>query len=127
MTISEVAKKFGISTDTLRYYERIGLIPPVKKNKSGRREYTELDCGWVEFTMKMKKAGLSLESLIEYIALWRQGESTEAARKAILFDEREKLEQRIAEDQATLEILNAKIDYYDERLVPAVNRQLGEK
>ena len=65
MTIAEVSKKFDLSQDTLRYYERIGLIPSVNRNKSGNRDYTEEDCRWVEFIKCMRSAGLPIEVLIE--------------------------------------------------------------
>ncbi|GGG08020.1 hypothetical protein GCM10010916_26120 [Paenibacillus abyssi] len=74
MTISEVSTKFDLSQDTLRYYERIGLIPPVNRNKNGIREYTEEDCKWVDFIKCMRQsAGLPVEVLIEYVGLFQQG------------------------------------------------------
>ena len=76
MTITEVSKKYDLSQDTLRYYERIGLIPTVNRNKSGIRDYTDEDCKWVEFIKCMRGAGLPIEVLIEYVALFQEGEST---------------------------------------------------
>lgn len=67
MMIAEVSNKFDISADTLRYYERIGLIPPVNRNTNGVRDYTEEDCEWVYFIKCMRAAGLSIEILIEYV------------------------------------------------------------
>ena len=84
MTITEVSKKYDLSQDTLRYYERIGLIPAVNRNKSGIRDYTDEDCKWVEFIKCMRGAGLPIEVLIEYVALFQEGESTIQARKEIL-------------------------------------------
>ena len=66
MTISEVSKKYDISTDTLRYYERIGLLPPVPRTKSGLRDYDENSCKSVEFIKCMRNAGLPL-SLIHIL------------------------------------------------------------
>ena len=63
MTISEVSEKYGIPVDTLRYYEKEGLIPPVHRKESGVRDYTDGDCGWVEFIKCMRSAGLSIETL----------------------------------------------------------------
>jgi len=69
LTIAEVSKKYGLSADALRYYERIRLIPSVKKNGSGIRDYTENDCRWIEFFKCMRSAGLPIEVLIEYVSL----------------------------------------------------------
>ena len=71
MTIAEVSKKYEISADTLRYYERIGLIPPVSRSKSGIRDYDENACSWVELMKCMRSAGVQIEALIEYVALFR--------------------------------------------------------
>lgn len=83
MTITEVSEKFDVSQDTLRYYERIGLIPRVNRNKSGIRNYTEEDCKWVEFIKCMRNAGLPIEVLIEYVGLFQQGGETIDARKEL--------------------------------------------
>ena len=74
MKINEVSKLYDISADTLRYYERIGLIPPVTRNESGIRDYSEADCNWVQFAKCMRGAGLSVESLIEYVTLFGEGD-----------------------------------------------------
>ena len=113
MKIAEVSKKFDLSQDTLRYYERIGLIPRVGRNSSGIRDYKEKDLGWVEFIKCMRNAGLSIESLIEYVKLFEEGEHTAGARKDILFEEREKLRERIAQMKETLKRLDKKIKGYE--------------
>lgn len=118
MTISEVSEKFGLSADTLRYYERIGLIPKVRRSKSGIRDYSEEDCRWVEFAKCMRSAGLQIEVLIEYLALFQGGDETAQARKDLLIDQREQLAARISEMQATMERLNMKIENYDKILKP---------
>jgi DNA-binding transcriptional MerR regulator len=112
--IAEVADKYGITTDTLRYYERIGLIPPVSRNRGGIRDYNNEDERWVEFMTCMRAAGLTIESLTEYVALFRQGQKTKDARKTLLLDQREALAARIAELQKTLDRLDMKIARYDE-------------
>lgn len=112
MKINEVSKLYDISADTLRYYERIGLVPPVTRNESGIRDYSETDCNWVQFAKCMRAAGISVESLIEYVALFGQGDATRAARKEILIEERAKLVERMQQMQATLDKLNNKIDNY---------------
>ncbi len=67
MTISEVSNKYNLSAETLRYYERVCVIPPVNRNENGIRDYTEVNCNWVNFIKCMRDAGLSIESLIEYL------------------------------------------------------------
>ncbi len=114
MRIAEVAKKYDISADTLRYYERIGLLPRVHRNESGIRDYDETDCARVKFVKCMRGANVSIEALIEYMQLFEEGDSTIAARKAILEEQREQVIERMAEMQAGLDRLNYKIDHYDE-------------
>lgn len=117
MTIAEVSQKYNISADTLRYYERIGLIPPVNRNSSGIRDYTEEDCNWVNFIKCMRGAGLSIETLVEYVTMFQQGNSTIKARKELLIEQRRILDEKIKEMQKTLERLDQKIDGYEERLL----------
>lgn len=93
MTISEVSEKYGLTPDTLRYYERIGLIPPVPRTRSGLRDYDESSCNWIEFIKCMRGAGLQIEALIEYVALYQQGDSTIEARK-ICLSSREKISSK---------------------------------
>lgn len=114
MTIAEVGKIYGLSPDTLRYYERIGLLPPVNRNSSGNRDFTEKDCNWVNFIKCMRRAGLSIEVLIEYVSMFQEGESTIVTRKALLKEQRDKLAERITEMQKTLSYLEQKIDRYEE-------------
>ncbi len=114
MKIAEVSKQYNLTADTLRYYERIGLIPPVTRNESGIRDYSEADLRRVEFIKCMRAAGLPIEALIEYINLLQQGEHTVEARKEILREQREQLLARMQEMQATLDMLNYKINLYEE-------------
>jgi DNA-binding transcriptional MerR regulator len=113
MKIAEVSERFCISTDTLRYYERIGLIPPVNRNESGIRDYNETDVKRVEFIKCMRSAGLPIEALIEYIGLVQQGDQTIEARKEILKEQRELLAARMKEMEKTLDILDYKIGVYE--------------
>ena len=117
MTIAEVSKKYDISADTLRYYERIGLLPPVPRNKSGIRDYDEASCGWIELMKCMRAAGVQIEALIEYEALFQQGDSTINARKEILMEQRDQLMERMADMQQSLDRLNHKIERYEQVLV----------
>lgn len=113
MTISEIAKKYDLTPDTLRYYERIGLIPPVPRSSSGLRDYDEESCNWVEFIKCMRGAGLPIEVLIDYVQLFRKGDSTIPARKEILIEQREILRAKIDELQKTLARLDYKIELYE--------------
>ncbi|MHB8807203.1 MAG: MerR family transcriptional regulator [Anaerolineaceae bacterium] len=113
MKIMEVSERYEISADTLRYYERIGLIPPVNRNKSGIRDYNEIDVRRVEFIKCMRSAGLPIETLIEYMELVQQGDQTIEARKIILKEQRERLVARMEEMQKTLDILDHKIEVYE--------------
>jgi len=114
MQIAEISEKYGLTTDTLRYYERIGLIPPVHRRSSGIRDYTDEDERWVEFMTCMRSAGLSIESLVEYVSLFRQGDKTKGARKNLLIDQRAVLAEKIRALKKTLDKLDAKIARYDE-------------
>ncbi len=116
MKIAEVSKEYGLSADTLRYYERIGLLPNVTRTPSGIRDYSEQDCARVQFVKCMRAANVSIEALIEYMALFEQGDSTIEARKAILEEQRDLVRERIAEMQAGLDRLNYKIDNYETML-----------
>ena len=117
MTIAEVSKKFDISADTLRYYERIGLIPSVNRTTGGIRNYTQEDCNWVEFIKCMRGAGLSIEVLVDYVNMFKEGNSTIAARKELLVEQRRQLAEKISEMQAVLDRLDMKIEGYEDRLL----------
>ena len=112
MTIKEAAEITGLSIDNLRYYERIGLIPPIPRSKSGIREYDGHAIHWIEFVLKFKRAGMPLESIIEYIKLAHSDKSTQEARRQILIEAKEALENRIQELQECLDIANYKIENY---------------
>ena len=119
MTIAEVSRKYDISADTLRYYERIGLIPPVPRTRGGLRDYGEESCGWIQLMKCMRAAGVQIEALIEYVDLFQQGDATLDARKALLVEQRDQLVSRMAEMQASLDLLNQKIDRYEQGLMTA--------
>jgi len=119
MTIAEVSKKYDVSVDTLRYYEKVGLIPRVRRTQGGLRDYTQSDCNWVHFIKCMRSAGLPIEVLIQYVDLFVQGDSTIEARKNLLIEQRNQLLLRMAEMQETLDHLNYKIEQYDKSVIPA--------
>lgn len=125
MKIAEVSKRYGISADTLRYYERIGLIPRVNRNGSGIRDYGEIDLRRVEFIKCMRSAGLPVEVLIEYIGLVLQGDQTIQSRKEILKEQRQQLAARMEEMQNTLDLLDHKIEVYENALLKREKEIVG--
>lgn len=116
MTIAEVSREYDITADTLRYYERIGLLPSVQRNKSGIRDYSPEDCKWVEFIKCMRNAGLSIETLIEYVTLFQQGNDTVQARKNLLIEQRKQLLEKMEKLQTTISYLDNKIEGYENRM-----------
>lgn len=125
MLIKEVSEKTGISIDNLRYYERIGLIPPVPRTESGIQNYDEMSIHWIEFAMRFKKAGVPLEAIHEYIQLALQGESTKEARREILLETKAELEKKIRDMQDTMDVINYKIDTYDQKCEPVTNELIA--
>jgi len=117
MRISEVSEQSGLSSDTLRYYERIGLIPPVNRNDSGIRDYSDLDVRRVEFIKCMRSVGLPIEVLIEYYGLVQQGDETIEDRKEILIEQRAQLLARMEEMQNTIDLLDYKISVYEDAIL----------
>lgn len=126
MKIAEVSKQYGLSADTLRYYERIGLLPSVTRNTSGIRDYSDQDCARVQFVKCMRGAGVSIEALIEYMALFEQGDETIEARKTLLEEQRDLVQARIAEMQAGLDRLNYKIDNYEQTILASEQKLRGD-
>lgn len=110
MTIREVSRRYGLSADTLRYYERVGLIPPVPRNGSGIRDYDEASLNWVELIKCMRAAGVGIEALTEYCRLFQQGEETLEARKALLIEQRRQLRERMEDMRRSLDRLDRKIE-----------------
>ena len=117
MTIAEVAKRYGITPDTLRYYERIKLLPKIARTAGGIRRYGEEDCRWVEYIKCMRSAGVSVETLVEYVSLFNQGKETIPARKRLLLEQREQILARIQELNDVLARLDWKLDGYEERML----------
>lgn len=109
MTIKEVSQKYNISQDTLRYYERVGMIPKVTRTASGIRDYQESDLSWVELVICMRSAGLPVEALIEYVELYQQGDQTFSARLELLQEQRRNLEEQQKQLQAAISKLDYKI------------------
>lgn len=114
MTIKEVCEKYDLTPDTLRYYERVGVIPEVKRTSGGIRDYQEEDLGWVENAICMRDAGVPIEMLIEYVKLYQQGQATIAARTNLLKEVREQILENKRKYDIALEKLEYKIGRYEE-------------
>ena len=113
MTIKEVSEKYNISPETIRYYERVGAIPPVTRTAGGIRNFSEEDIGWLSLATCMRGAGLPIEILIQYLKLYQEGDSTIPARYELLKEQRDVLlEQRKRLDE-TLDRLNYKLARYE--------------
>ena len=112
MTIAQISKKFGISPETLRYYERVGAIPPVTRTHGGIRDYQEKDAAWVELAVCMRSAGLPIEVISEYNRLFLQGDDTIPDRLALLERQMETLKKQEALLQDTMKRLDYKITRY---------------
>lgn len=111
MNIAAVSKKFGLSADTIRYYEKNGLIPPITRDEKGYRIFSENDLNWVYFAKVMRNAGVSVDAIISYVDLFLQGrEQTKDDRKAILIEQKANLEEKVKELNETLQYLTYKIN-----------------
>lgn len=120
MTIKEVCGKYEIAADTLRYYERVGVIPPVARTKSGVRDYTEADMRWIENAICMRSAGLSVDRLAEYVRLSLEGDHTISERRELLGEAREELMLQLKKYQDAMELLDYKLSRYDEAMKTGV-------
>ena len=120
MTIKEVAEKYDISADTLRYYERVRMIPKVTRRPNGIRDYQESDLGWVELAICMRSAGLPIEVMIEYVKLYKEGDNTIPARLELLQEQMNALKEQKAQIESTVERLAYKISKYEEAMETGV-------
>lgn len=116
MTIKEVSEKFNISQDTLRYYERVKMIPEVTRTSGGIRDYQEEDLGWVQLAICMRSAGLPIEVMIEYVNLFQQGDHTIPARLELLKNQMDVLKSQKKHIEETMARLSYKISIYEKAL-----------
>lgn len=114
MNIKEVSLQLGISSATIRYYERIGLIPPVTRNKNGIRNFTSDDLCWLKFAKEIRDSGLSIEASIQYVHLYNDGANeTVDARKQLLFEQRNLLIEKMNELKNSIDALNNRMEHID--------------
>ncbi|RWR31886.1 MerR family transcriptional regulator [Sinirhodobacter populi] len=114
MKIGELAKRAGLSAHTLRYYERIGLLPRADRDASGQRDYDASILVWIGFLERLKTTGMPIREMLRYAALREQGAGTGAARRALLEAHRDKVRAHVADLQAALLVLDTKIGGYAE-------------
>ncbi|MEM8533282.1 MAG: MerR family transcriptional regulator [Chloroflexota bacterium] len=112
LTIQQVAAATGLSSYTLRYYERIGLLDPVGRATSGHRRYTTHDIEWIAFLNRLRAIGMPIRQMQEYAELRRQGACTITQRRILLEQLRTSVEEQINTLTENLEHINTKIDYY---------------
>ena len=114
MNIKSASDLLGISADTIRYYERVGLVPPITRTATGIRDFQDQDIEALEFIKCFRPAGVSVDSLVDYMSLYQKGDETREERLGILEDEKKKLEERLSQLQTALNRLNHKIKLYKE-------------
>ena len=114
MNIKEVSKKYDISQDTIRYYEKIGLIPKVPRNASGIRDFDEKSLKWIEFIKCMRLSGMEIEILLKYVQLYKEGKDTVLERKRLLEEQKNKLLEKQKNIRTTIDRLNYKLMLYDD-------------
>ena len=120
MTIRQVCSRYGLTPDTLRYYEKVGVIPEVRRTASGIRDYDDVAIGWVENAVCMRGAGVPVESIIEYVRLYQAGDATLRARRDLLMDVHTKLLAQKQQMEAEIDRLSFKIRRYDVALKTGV-------
>ena len=119
MKISDLAKRCGLSAHTLRYYERIGLLPYADRDRSGQRDYDASILSWIEFLGRLKTTGMPIRDMLLYAKLAESGKATFSERRQMLEEHREHVRAHVADLEACLRILDGKIASYaeaDERM-----------
>ena len=114
LTIQQAAGQTGLSLHTLRYYERIGLIPPIRRAPNGHRRYSEQDVGWIVFLTCMRSTGMPISEIKRYGDLLQQGDSTTAERLAVLESYRSAMQKQLQELGENLATIESKIKHYQE-------------
>jgi DNA-binding transcriptional MerR regulator len=121
MTIQRASAETGLSADTLRYYERIGVLPGIARSESGHRRFSENDIGWIKLVQCLRATGMPIEDLHRYAMLMQQGDSTAAERLRLLEDHRRRIRSDLRELKTALELVERKIAGYDHLLRAGLN------
>lgn len=125
MTINEISKKFSLSKDTLRYWEKEKLIPTVKRDQNGYRVYDTKEQNWVFYIMVLRKAGMSIKKLKKFVNLYMKDSSTAEIRKHLLIVQRSQLNKEIINIKKTVNYLDYKIDHFDDQLLSFEKEKLA--
>lgn len=125
MNINAVSQKFDLTKDTLRYWERIGLLSAIERNQSGYRDYSQRDMNWVFYIKVLRNAGMTIEALIEFVKLYREGNQTTNARKSLLIDQRQELLDQLKAIQKTVQYLDYKIEHFEDHTLSYEKEKLA--
>lgn len=113
-SINEVAKMFGLSAHTLRFYDKEGLMPFIGRNTSGNRMFTDTDLDWVALICCLKNTGMPIKEIKQYSDMCTQGRVTIDNRKSMLSVHREEVKKQINDLQKNLELIDSKIAFYED-------------
>lgn len=113
MTIKEVAEITEIAAHTLRYYEKEGLLPHVKRNENGKRLYDEEDLSWIHFVTALRATGMPIAQIQQYVYLYKEGDSTISERKLMMLNHKKEIERSIRDLYFNLDKINYKLALYD--------------
>ena len=112
MNIGEVVRLIGLSEHTLRYYEKVGLLPPIRRDSGGNRLFMPGDLRWLEFLVKLRQTRMPLRQMLRYAELVRQGDATLAERRAMLEAHERQVRATIVQMNECLGVLQTKLDLY---------------
>lgn len=126
MNSKKVAEMFDITIDTIRYYERIGVIPPIKRDKNGYRIYTKRDLNWIFLAKSLRNAGLSINSLVEFATLAQMDGDKKIAQKEILNEQLIEIDSKIEEMNTVRDLLQYKLDTYDDHIAKFKTGKLSD-
>lgn len=121
MKISDVSKKFSISIQTLRYYEREGLIPAIHRDSNGVRDYQKDELYWIHYVQTLRNSGVTVASIKKYVGLVQKGSETREQRKQILLEQRQALLKKRAQIDDALKHMDIKLESYDTYVIELEN------
>ncbi|WP_417832600.1 MerR family transcriptional regulator [Terasakiella sp.] len=116
MNIQKFAALSGVCAHTLRYYEKIGLLRDVGRNKNGHRDYSENERVWIDFIKRLKETGMALKDIQRYADLRAQGDETAQDRMDLLINHADVLEERLRQENEHLDKLRQKIAFYRKQI-----------